>query len=45
MRAELASLNPCAVPFLAAPPSTCSGTTIQVIHVMSTIFIFLDNNC
>ena len=34
MRAKLATLNNCAVPFLAVPPSSCAGTTIYTyIHV------------
>ena len=28
MRAELANLNHCAVPFLSAPVPTCAGTTL-----------------
>ena len=28
MRAKLASLNHCAVPFLSAPPTTCVVTTV-----------------
>ena len=31
MRAKLATLNHCAVPFKAAQPPTCAGTTIDLI--------------
>ena len=30
MRDELASLNHCAVPFLAVPAPTCAGTILQL---------------
>ena len=33
MRAELASLNHCAVPFLAAPAPTRAGSTIYIIYM------------
>ena len=39
MRAKLANLNNCAVPFLAAPPPICAGTTIITPKIELNLFI------
>ena len=38
MRAELSSLNHCAVPFLSRPRPTFAGSTVDIISGQSALF-------